>query len=118
MIKSLDWCERSVTLEPEMERLIAGDLRIDVEETSPPEPLRLIWSGKSNDRQPTKMLAPYFSQALGFAAKRSSPIELHFEKLDHFNSSTITAIILLIQEARSKGVRLVLVFDQALKWQK
>ena len=41
-----------------------------------------------------------------------------FTKLEHFNSSTITSIIQLIQECRAKGVKLVIVFDAAVKWQK
>ncbi len=45
-------------------------------------------------------------------------VEMHFEKLEHFNSSTIAAIIRFIQDARTKGVRLVIVYNQALKWQK
>jgi hypothetical protein len=49
---------------------------------------------------------------------RKLPIELHFEKLEHFNSSTITSIIQLIQDSRARGVKLVLVYDEALKWQK
>jgi hypothetical protein len=43
---------------------------------------------------------------------------MHFENLDHFNSSTIAAVIRFIQEARVKAVKLVIVYNQQLKWQK
>jgi hypothetical protein len=45
-------------------------------------------------------------------------LELHFEELDYFNSSTITSLIQLIQEARAKGIPLTYVYDPALRWQK
>jgi hypothetical protein len=101
-----------------MESLIAGDLRIDAFHTEATAPIRLVWQGKSNDRQPGRLLTPYFRIALSAAAEGKVPVELHFEKLDHFNSSTITSIIQLIQDARSAAVRLVLVYDGTLKWQR
>jgi hypothetical protein len=100
-----------------MEDLIAGDLKIQVIERSPTI-LELLWTGKSNARNPTAVLQPYFSQVLAVAMGRKLAVELHFEKLEHFNSSTITAIIQLIQEARTKAVKLTITFDHAVKWQK
>ncbi|RYE92066.1 MAG: hypothetical protein EOO75_07505 [Myxococcales bacterium] len=100
-----------------MEDLIAGDLKIQVVQRAPAT-LELLWTGKSNARNPTATLQPYFSQALAVAAEQKHALELHFEKLEHFNSSTITAIIQLIQEARTKGVKLTIVFDHGVKWQK
>jgi hypothetical protein len=64
------------------------------------------------------VLAPYFRDVLATADTRKVPLELHFEKLEHFNSSTITSIIQLIQDSRARGVKLVLVYDHALRWQK
>jgi hypothetical protein len=79
--------------------------------------LRLDWRGRSTDRQPEIVLAPFFRQVLD-AAGQGGALELHFEALDHFNSSTITAIIGLVAQARARGTRLVLVYDPALRWQK
>jgi hypothetical protein len=77
-----------------------------------------LWSGKSNDRHPGKILGPYFAKMLDRVATQSVPLELHFETLDYLNSSTITAIIQLIQDARAKAVKLVIVFDPSRRWQK
>ena len=99
-----------------MENLSAGDLRIEV--TSLPTALQLVWHGKSDDRYPAKILQPYFAEALQSALDRSVPLEMHFQHLAHFNSSTITSIIRLIQDARGRAVKLVLLYNQALKWQK
>lgn len=97
--------------------LVAGDLRLAVNPARA-DAIELAWLGRSNDRYPGKLLAPYWQTALIEAAERAVPIELHFEKLEHFNSSTISVLIQFIQEARNRGARLVMVYDQALKWQK
>jgi hypothetical protein len=101
-----------------MDSLVADALTIEADEPTPPEPLTLTWRGKSDDRYPDKVLKPYFAQVLARAAERGGGVEMHFEHLEHFNSSTISTIIRFIQDARQKGVRLVLVYNQALKWQK
>jgi hypothetical protein len=101
-----------------MQSLIVGDLRIEALQDEGASAVQLLWKGKSNNRHPGEALAPYFRSVLATVASRRVPLELHFEKLEHFNSSTISSIILLIQESRSRSVKLVLVYDQGLKWQK
>jgi hypothetical protein len=101
-----------------MQSLVVGDLRIEALENGVPPAVQLLWKGKSNERHPNETLAPYFREVLAAAGNRKVPIELHFEKLEHFNSSTITSIIQLIQDSRARSIKLVLVYDQALKWQK
>jgi hypothetical protein len=101
-----------------MENLTADDLTIEATEAEAPAPLTLVWKGKSDDRYPGKVLGPYFTRVLARAEERKSPVEMRFEKLDHFNSSTIAAVIRFIQDARQRGVKLVLVYNQQLKWQK
>jgi len=101
-----------------MQGLVVGDLRIEAQEDDSAAAVRLLWKGKSNNRHPGEALAPYFRDVLATAGTRKFPLELHFEKLEHFNSSTITSIIQLIQDSRARAIKLVLVYDQALKWQK
>jgi hypothetical protein len=100
-----------------MDDLTAGDLRIEINE-EPSAPIRLVWRGKSNDRAPSRVLAPFFATALATAGQRGVPLQLHFESIEHFNSSTITSVIQLIQDAHAAAVPLVLVYDKSLKWQK
>ena len=101
-----------------MQGLVVGDLRIEAIEDEASPSVRLLWRGKSNSRQPSAMLGPYFRDVLATASARGVPLVLRFEQLEHFNSSTITSVIKLIQDARSRAVKLVLVYDPALKWQK
>ncbi len=100
-----------------MDSLRAGDLAIEAVDQAG-SALQLHWRGKSNDRHPGKVLEPYFTRVIAAAGARGATVELHFEKLDHFNSSTITALIQLLQDARSQGIKVVILFDKALKWQK
>src|SRR4051812_42460479 len=100
-----------------MEALSAGDLSIDVEES--PTHLRLVWRGKSNARNPALLLQPFFAQALALAAAEPKRvIQLELERLQHFNSSTISSLIQLIHACRAKATKLVITFDGRVKWQK
>jgi hypothetical protein len=96
---------------------VAGELTIKPR-TDKPNVIRLDWHGKSNARQPAVVLAPFFKEVTKQASQQGAVLEMHFEELEHFNSSTITAIIQLIQELPSMNVKLVLVFNAGLKWQK
>jgi hypothetical protein len=100
-----------------MKNLEEGELKIQCEQPSP-QVIRINWLGKSVDRQPRTVLNPYFAEIFSEAIESKSTVEMHFERLEYFNSSTITAVIQLIQLARQRGVRMKLVYDDSLKWQR
>jgi len=100
-----------------MENLKNGDLTIDVAELAG-SVFSCTWRGKSNERNPPEILKPWFDKLLAAVAERKGSIEMHFEKIEHFNSSTITALIKLIQICRKSSIKLVMVYDQTLKWQR
>lgn len=99
-----------------MEDLHAGDLTINVVEDD--TALSLFWLGMSNERQPELVLRPFFATVLADAAAGNKLVELHFERIERFNSSTILCIIQLIQEARNRQIRLEAVYDHNRKWQR
>ena len=101
-----------------MEDLKTADLVIEVREEAAPPTLVLAWRGRSADRYPNQLLGPFFAEALDRAAALEAAVEMRFHALEHFNSSTITAVIELIQDARARGVRLVIAYDGAIKWQR
>jgi hypothetical protein len=101
-----------------MQNLAFGDLAIEIADDDAGGAIRLVWSGKSNDRQPGKVLDPFFGAVVRDATQKGVGIEMRFDRLEHFNSATITSLIGLVQQARNKGIKLALVFDKALKWQK
>ncbi len=101
-----------------MEGLKLGDLAIDLVEKQAPPSIHLTWRGKSNDRFPRKTLGPFFEKVLEQAHTRRAPVEMRFSTLEHFNSSTITSVIEMIQDARARAVPLVISYDGRVTWQK
>jgi len=100
-----------------MHHLNAGELRIEVEQNSAGT-IQLHWTGKSNDREPRRVLQPFFAAVMAAAEEKHATIEMHFERLGFFNSSTISALVHLIQDLRNRQITLVIVFDAKTKWQK
>ena len=98
-----------------MQGLVLGDLTIDVDEPAA-DRLALIWKGMSNSRDPDKGVRSFFGLALAEASTKSQTLEMHFEQLTHFNSSTIAALLRFIEEARTRKVKLALYYDGSLRW--
>jgi hypothetical protein len=99
-----------------VEDLVAGDLSVRAADDA--GAIVLTWSGRSNDRQPGRALDPYFAALVAEAVTKEARVEMRFGGLEHFNSATITSLIGLVQQARARGVKLSLVYDRALKWQR
>jgi len=99
-----------------MQRLEAGDLTIDVDETDP-QRLKLQWKGASNSRDPAALLRPFFELVIAEAVRRSAVIELHFERLSHFNSATVAALLRIIERVEGKRLKLALYYDGSQRWQ-
>jgi hypothetical protein len=95
--------------------LVSGELKIVAEEA--PSTLRLDWWGRSHERNPGPVLSPWLESVLQRARVRGLSIESHFERLEFFNSATVTALIHLIRKARAQGTTLIIVFNGARKWQ-
>jgi hypothetical protein len=95
-----------LTIEPVDDRSAGGDT------------IRFFWKGRSTARNPGELLVPYFQGIFQSAIEGRATVEMHFERMEHFNSSTVGALIYLIQDARGRQIPLVFVYDQKLKWQK
>jgi len=90
------------------------DIRVDLGTSGR---IGLAWNGRATSKEPAKILGPFFDDALNLAQQTSSWIEMHFEDLEHFNSSTIAAVIQFINAAHSRHVDVVIHYDQARKSQ-
>jgi hypothetical protein len=101
-----------------MQALHSGDLTIEVAKADAPSRFELVWRGKSNDRYPGKVLGPFFQETLAAASRDACILELKFDALEHFNSSTVGALIELIQRAREAQVRVVIAYDASIGWQR
>lgn len=96
--------------------LMTGGLVVEAREAGP-QTLRVDWFGRSNHRNPSELLRPWFETVLHRARDGGCGIEAHFEQLEFFNSSTVTAVIHFIREARAQGTSLAILFDGSQKWQ-
>ena len=92
-----------------------GDLEIEI---SGIQPVRAIFRGRSNHREPDAALRPVFAEILSKANGVSAVVELHFEDLEFFNSLTITSVIHFIKDLRSRRVATHISYDASHHWQK
>lgn len=99
-----------------MVNLQADDLLIEVDEREPGL-LVLNWLGRSASRTPGAVLHPWFEQLFGLARERGASLEMRFERLEHFNSSTIAVLIQLINSAQDRRIKLTVRYDANLRWQ-
>ena len=89
MVQSL--ATDGLTIEPHDERSSGGDT------------IRLFWKGRSTARNPGELLVPYFQGIFQSVVESGrATVEMHFERMEHFNSSTVGALIYLIQDARGR----------------
>ena len=98
-----------------LESLVAGDLRIDVDRQE--GALRCDWRGRSVDRDAEATQRPFFDRLLARAQEVGAAVEMHFEELEYFNSSTIGTLITFIQRSRRQKVMLRIFYAGAIKWQ-
>ena len=98
-----------------MHGTVFGDLSIEVGGTA--EGLELIWRGASNSRNPGEALRAYFTVAVAEASVRRAKLDLHFEHLIQFNSSTVSVLLHLVDEAAAAGVAMTYFYDGAQRWQ-
>jgi hypothetical protein len=82
-----------------------------------PGVLHLRFTGKSASREAGRVLAPVFDEVLAAAGSERRTLEIHFERLEYFNSSTIAALVQFIRAAQRAHVPLTVVYDAQQKWQ-
>ncbi len=99
-----------------MDDLHSDDLVIHVDR-SVSACLRLDWLGSSNAANPAEAIVPFFERALAEATAGGCFVDMHLEKLEYFNSSTIATLIQLIHLAGKANVPLRIYYDAKLKWQ-
>jgi hypothetical protein len=79
--------------------------------------VRVVWSGKSNSREPERFLAPILQGALQMAGAGERKVVLDFTGLEYMNSSTFSPLVKMLGDAATGGHRVEVEFSQARKWQ-
>ena len=67
---------------------------------------------------PTRCLRPLFGDILERVNEPDAALELHFEDLEFFNSSTITSVIHFIKDLRRRQVTTRVTYDASRRWQR
>jgi hypothetical protein len=82
-----------------------------------PTGVSVLWKGRSTARDPAEFIVPILTKALDRATALRCPLNLDFRAIEYFNSSTITPVVRLIEEAKRRGAALVIHYDKKLRWQ-
>ena len=101
-----------------LEPLNADELRIEPSFDADTSVITCTWRGKSTHRYPGRVLEPWFEKLLQVAASEGAHVRMRFDELLHFNSSTIGAIVQLIQQARARDVQLSMIYNSNQRWQR
>ena len=86
-------------------------------QTEDADSVTISWKGRSTARDPAEFLIPILTAALKHAAEVRKPLTLDFRQIEYFNSSTITPVVRLIEEAKRRGTSVVIRYDGKLRWQ-
>jgi hypothetical protein len=79
--------------------------------------LEATWLGKSTAREPRIFIQPILDEMSGIAAKLQKQIILDFRKLEYMNSSTITPILRMLEDAAKVNAPFSIIYDGQLRWQ-
>ena len=94
---------------------LEGALAID--EVEQPGAVVLAWRGRSDARDPDRILVPLLEAALARASSSGRRLVLDFTAVEYMNSSTFTPIVKLVARARAAGVPVALEYSLARSWQ-
>lgn len=79
--------------------------------------LTLVWQGRSVAREPGLFLLPILTRLIERGEKDKKRIVLDFRKLEYLNSSTVTPIIRVLEQAKRGTAMVSVIYDAELKWQ-
>jgi hypothetical protein len=90
-------------------------LRVDVAREN--ETVVVRFHGKSMLRDPNDFLMPILLRVLGEANAERKRLQLDFRSLAYMNSSTMTPVIKVLEQARVGDGMVTVLYRKALKWQ-
>ncbi|MEM7183828.1 MAG: hypothetical protein AAF518_23180 [Spirochaetota bacterium] len=74
----------------------------------------LRWLGRSEFRNPSDVLNPYFDEIL---PQLGGKLAVHFDKLEFMNSSTFPALIHFLKKCDGAGLQTTLFYNSSSEWQ-
>lgn len=90
-------------------------LTLEVEENG--STIAIRFKGKSTEREPGTFILPILLDALHNSIKYDKKIVMNFESLEYMNSSTITPLIKILENAKDNTSSISLIYRKSKKWQ-
>lgn len=79
--------------------------------------IEVLWTGSSTAREPRIFIQPILDEIAYLANQLAKPINMDFRKLEYMNSSTITPILRMLENAASANFTFSITYDGRLRWQ-
>lgn len=98
-----------------MESFEDGPLRLELEESQ--TNLTVTWRGRSMAREPGHFLLPILTRAIEVSERTGKRVIFDFRFLEYLNSSTITPVIRILEQAKRGTASLSVLYSAELKWQ-
>ncbi len=76
---------------------------------------RLIWKGKSIDRDPSATLKPYLDEVID--GIKGGKLEVDFSPLEYMNSSTVPPIIHMAKKLNESSTKTEIFYNRSSSWQ-
>ncbi len=76
------------------------------------------WLGRSTARDPRLFLKPVLERMLAASLSQKKTLVLDFRGLEYLNSSTITPVVRLLQQAMASDGRVIVRYRDDLQWQR
>ena len=93
--------------------LSVGSLHIEILREGP-EQLRMVWQGRSDERDPADFLNPFLMSSIELLSNEL--LVCDFRKLEFINPSTIPPIIRMIKQLHIDGKSARIVYDNSSSW--
>lgn len=77
----------------------------------------VVWLGRSTAREPKIFIQPILSEIVAIANRVQKSIHMDFRKLEYMNSSTITPILRMLEDAANSNSTFAITYDSTLRWQ-
>ncbi|MCB1190677.1 MAG: hypothetical protein H7A23_23135 [Leptospiraceae bacterium] len=97
-----------------MESLNIDNLEIKVKKEN--SHISISWMGKSDNRNPSASLIPYFNGMIDEI--KGNSLRIDFTKLEYMNSSSVIPIIQFIKQLEGAAIPTEVVYDGSSSWQK
>ena len=100
-----------------MTRETFQDAALTLELSEEAAAVRVAWSGRSMARTPGKFILPVILKAIELSRASQKRLELDFQQIDYMNSSTITPIIRVLEQAGRGADPVRILYNKGRRWQ-